>query len=159
VSRIGDAIAARYAAAGTDAALLQAALTVEELTALAYDAAATGSLGGAERAQARRFADQEREHAAAFATLLFALTVPVRAHARDSDLDELAPGLAEQGRRATLATLAQLEQAALAGHVELARRLAALDALRTVGSVAGGAAQHLVVLRTALGQDPLTPFL
>ncbi len=145
-----------FESATTDAAFIEVALRVEELAALAYAAAADGPLEGGERAQALRFAEHERRHAAAFETLLFALTVPVREHARRDDLDALLPGLRDAGRRDALRQLAELEGAAIAGHQLMGRRLGALDALRTVAAVMAGGAQHLVVLRDALGQTPLT---
>src|SRR5918997_1855086 len=108
-------IAARYDAARTDAALVQVALFVEQVGVLAYDAAAAGPLSGADRAHAARFAGHEREHAAAFATMLLALTVPVRSNATPADVAELLPGLDRDPRRA-LELLAELEAAAIAGH-------------------------------------------
>ncbi len=146
----------QFAAARTDAGLLQVALHVEQVAALAYAAAAEGPLEGDERAQALRFADHERRHAAAFETMLFALTVPVRERASAQDLEALVPGLRHAGRREALQDLAALEGAAITGHLLMGGRLAALDALRTVASVMAGGAQHLVALRDALGQTPLT---
>jgi hypothetical protein len=148
-------IAARYDAARTDAALVQVALFVEQVGVLAYDAAAAGPLSGADRAHAARFAGHEREHAAAFATMLLALTVPVRSNATPADVAELLPGLDRDPRRA-LELLAELEAAAIAGHQQLGRRLREPAILRTVGMVMAGAAQHLVVLRDALGRRPST---
>jgi Ferritin-like domain len=147
-----------FEAARTDSGLFKAALHVEEVAALAYTAAADGSLEGDDRALARRFAEHERQHAAAFETMLFALTVPVRAHAGPDDVDALVPGLRGAGRRETLRALAELEGAAIAGHQLIGRRLGehALDALRTVAAVMAGGAQHLVVLRHALGDATLT---
>jgi hypothetical protein len=145
-----------YGAARTDASLLATALHVEQVAALAYAAASAGPLEGDERAWAERFADHERRHAAALETMLFALTVPVRDHAGPDDLEALVPGLRKAGRRGALRDLAALEGAAIQGHQLIGRRLAALDALRTVAVVMAGGAQHLVVLRHALGQTPLT---
>jgi hypothetical protein len=147
-------VAERFAAARTDSGLFTAGLFVEEIAALAYRAAAAGPLRGAERAVALRFAGHAREHAAVFETLLFALTVPVREHATEADLHALVPGLRRAGREEALRALAELEGAAIAGHQEIGRRLEALDALRSVATVMAGGAQHLVVLRRALGQDP-----
>ena len=149
-------VAELYAAARTDSALLKAALHVEEVAAHAYALAADGPLAG--DAWATRFAGHERQHAAAFETMLFALTVPVREHAGPDDLDALAPGLRDGGRHETLRALAALEGAAIAGHQLIGRRLGepALDALRTVAAVVAGGAQHLVVLRHALGSFALT---
>jgi hypothetical protein len=149
-------IAGRVAAARTDSALFKAGLFVEEVAALAYRAAAAGPLRGEDRARALEFAAHEREHAAVFETLLFALTVPVREHATEADLDALLPDLRRAGRDEALAALADLEGAAIAAHQEMARRVEALDALRSVAAVTAGGAQHLVVLRRALGQQPVT---
>ena len=149
-------VAELYAAARSDSGLLTAALHVEEVAALAYAAAAEASLTGAEREQALRFADHEKRHAAAFETMLLALTVPVREHASRADLDALVPGLRGASRRQALTKLASLEEAAIAGHQLIGRRLRALDALRTVAAVMAGGAQHLVVLRDALGNAMLT---
>jgi hypothetical protein len=143
-----------YAAARSDSALLKVALHVEEVAARAYAAAADGPLAGDD--WAARFAEHEREHAAAFETMLFALTVPVREHAGPDDVDALVPGLRGGSRRAALRALAELEGAAIAGHQLIGRRLAELDALRTVAVVMAGGAQHLVVLRHELGNTALT---
>ena len=145
-----------FDAARSDAGFFQAALHVEQVAALAYAAAAEGPLSGRERAQALRFAGHERRHAAAFETMLFALTVPVRERADGDDLDALLPGLRRAGRREALRQLAELEGAAIEGHQLMGRRLAALDSLRTVAAVMAGGAQHLVVLRDALDRTPLT---
>jgi hypothetical protein len=152
----GELLRELYGSARTDAALLAAALHVEQVAALAYSAAADGPLAGAERALALRFAEHERGHAAAFETMLFALTVPVREHAGPGDVEALLPGLSGASRRDALRELAALEGAAIEGHQLIGRRLIALDALRTVAAVMAGAAQHLVALRDALGQTPLT---
>jgi hypothetical protein len=149
VSDVAALVAARFAAARSDAALLQAALHVEEVSALAY-----GSARGLDFAP--RFAAHERRHAAALETLLQALTVPVREHAGRADLEALVPGLRELGERETLERLEALEQAAISGHQLIGRQLEALDALRTIAEVSGGAAQHLVVIRAALGRAPHT---
>ncbi len=153
---IAAQVADRFAAARTDSGLFKAGLFVEEVAALAYRTAAAGPLRGEDRAVALRFAGHEREHAAVFETLLFSLTVPVREHATEADLHALVPGLRRADREAALAALAELEGAAIAGHQEIGRRLDALDALRSVAAVMAGGAQHLVVLRDALGQDPRT---
>jgi hypothetical protein len=156
VSGIAAQVSARFAAARTDAGLLTAGLWVEEVAVLAYAAAAAGPLTGEDRARALRFAGHEREHAEVFETLLFALTVPVREHAGESDLQARIPVLRRAGREEALARLAELEGAAIAGHQQLGRRLRALDALRSVATVMAGGAQHLVVLRSALGDEPVT---
>jgi Ferritin-like domain len=147
-------VADLYAGARTDSALLKVALRVEEVAAHAYASAAEGALAGEQ--WAARFAGHERRHAGAFETLLFALTVPVREHAGPDDLDALVPGLPGADRRAALHALTALEEDAIAGHQLIGARLRALDALRTVAAVMAGGAQHLVVLRHALGETALT---
>jgi hypothetical protein len=91
-----------------------------------------------------------------FETMLFALTVPVREHATEADLQALIPGLRRAGRDEAWQRLAEFEGAAIAGHQLLGRRLGALDALRSVATVMAGGAQHLVVIRNALGNEPVT---
>jgi rubrerythrin len=149
-------VAERFAAARRDSGLFKAGLWAEEVAALAYRAAADGPLRGAERAQALRFAEHEREHAQVFETLLFALTVPVREHAGAADLQAVLPGLRRASRTEALEQLADLERAKIAAHQTLAQRVRALDALRSVATVSAGAAQHLVVLRGTLGDVPVT---
>jgi hypothetical protein len=151
---VSGPVAELYAAARTDSGLLKAALHVEEVAAHAYSLAADGPLAG--DAWAARFAGHERQHAAAFETMLFALTVPVREHAAPDDVDALVPDLRGASRRGALRALAELEGAAIAGHQLMGRRLVELDALRTVAAVMAGGAQHLVVLRDALGNTALT---
>lgn len=153
---IAAQVAERFGAARTDAGLLKAGLYVEEVAALAYAAAADGPLTGDDRAQALRFAAHERDHAKVFETMLFALTVPVRERATEADLRALMPGIRGAEREDALAQLAELEAAAIAAHQLLGRRLRALDALRSVATVMAGGAQHLVVLRRALGEEPVT---
>jgi Ferritin-like domain len=156
VSGIAAQVADRFAAARTDSGMLKAGLFVEETAALAYAAAAEGPLAEDERDLALQFAAHEREHARVFETILFALTVPVREHAAEADLQALIPGLRQARPEEALARLAELEGAAIAGHQLLGRRLRALDALRSVATVMAGGAQHLVVLRRALGDEPMT---
>jgi Ferritin-like domain len=156
MSSVAAQVSARFAAARTDSGLFTAGLWAEEVAAGAYAAAADGPLTGADRAQALRFAAHEREHAEVFETLLFALTVPVREHAGDADLQAVLPGLRRADREEALELLAELELATIAAHQTLGRRLRALDALRSVATVMAGAAQHVVVLRAALGEEPVT---
>jgi len=80
----------------------------------------------------------------------------VREHATEQDVAELVPGLDRRSRGEALAALAQLESAAIAGQQLMGRRLEALDALRSVATVMAGGAQHLTVIRRALGTPPPT---
>jgi hypothetical protein len=80
----------------------------------------------------------------------------VRQHATEADLHALIPGLRRADRDEALGALAELEAAAIAGHQAIGRRVEALDAVRSVATVMAGGAQHLVVLRDALGEQPVT---
>jgi hypothetical protein len=156
VSDFAAQLRRRFDRGATDADLVARARLTEELAALAYDAAGAGPVSGADGARLRRFADHERAHAAALESMQLALTVPVRRRAGRGDLEALLPGLASGGRRGALAAPLGLEEAAIAGQLELARRLGAREIIRTVAMVAAGGAQHLVVLRSALGEAPVT---
>ena len=156
MSEITLRVEGRYRREHTDSGLLRTALHVEEVAALAYTTAAASVLQGAERARAVAFAAQEREHAASLQTMLLGLTVPVLRHAAQKDVEDLMPGFEALGRDGALAALLELEEAAIAGQQGLARRLIALDALRTVAMVMAGGAQHVVVLRDVLHRTPLT---
>ena len=156
MSEITLRIEGRYRRERTDAGLLRTALHVEEVAALAYASAAETVLEGEERAIAARFAGHEREHAGALMSMNLALALEVRRHAVQKDVDNLMPGFEAMERRATLEALLELETAAIAGQQTLGRKLANLDALRTVAMVMAGGAQHLVVLRDLLDEKPLT---
>jgi rubrerythrin len=156
MSEITLRIEGRYRRERTDAGLLRTALHVEEVAALAYATAAGRVLEGDERLLAERFAGHEREHAGALMTMTLAMTLEVRRHAAGKDLDNLLPGFEALGRRETLEALLELETAAVAGQLALARDMVDLDTLRTVGMVMAGGAQHLVVLRRLLDERPHT---
>jgi rubrerythrin len=156
VSEITLRIEGRYRREDSDAGRLRTALHVEQVAALAYATAAERALAGQERDVAARVAQHEREHAAAMLTMLLALTVDVRRHAVEKDVDNLMPGFEALGGRAALEALLELETAAIAGQQALGRLLVERDALRTVAMVMAGGAQHLVVLRDLLGRRPLT---
>ena len=156
MSEITLRIEGRYRRETTDAGRLRTTLHVEEVAALAYATAAERVLDGDERALAERFSGHEREHAGALMTMILALTLEVRRHAVQKDVDNLMPGFESLGRREMLEALLELETAAIAGQQALARQLANLDALRTVAMVMAGGAQHVVVLRDLLDERALT---
>ena len=90
-------------------------------------------------------------------TMLLALTRRrVREHAVHKDVETSHARLLRTLRaRGDAGGAAELESAAIAGHQRWAAA-GELDALRTVAMVMAGGAQHLVVLRDALGARPLT---
>lgn len=129
---------------GSDEAILNASLA-RELTLL--DAYTQGRvlLSGGLRAVGRRLRAQQQEYVSA-------LTKTIRGLGGDTEAEpeELDPA-SLRDRTALLELLYALEGAALAAYVEAAPRLFT-SAPRTLdASLAAGHAQHLVVLRQALG--------
>jgi hypothetical protein len=132
---------------GSDAAILNASLS-RELTLL--DAYTKGQplLAGEERAVGRRLRAQQQEYVSALTKTLRGLGGDVEAEAEALDPADL------RNRRALLELLYARESAALAAYLEEAPRLYT-SAPRTLdASLAAGHAQHLVVLRQALGASP-----
>ncbi|HVL95352.1 MAG TPA: ferritin-like domain-containing protein [Solirubrobacteraceae bacterium] len=158
VARPGPAAAA----AKGDAAVLTDLLRIEHAAAFAYGAAVSSGSARA-RAVARAFAAQEAEHVAALETALEALGAPkppppasaeqVDALAREL---EIAPVLGElRSGRDVLTFLLALEDALVARWAGAHRRLQDGRLLQTATSILACQAQHAVVLREALGRDPL----
>lgn len=129
---------------GSDVAILNAALA-RELATLDLYTAAMPRLSRRDAAIARQLRAHEQEYADA-------LTKAIRGAGGDTDPGEIEVELGEARSRAELLELAyELESAALAHYVEAAPRLYT-DAPRTLAAaLAAGHAQHLVVLRRALG--------
>lgn len=129
---------------GSDAAILNASLA-RELTLL--DAYARGQplLGAELRAVGRRLRAQQQEYVSALTKTLRGLGGDVEAEAEEID----PAGL--RSRVALLELLYALESAALAAYVEEAPRLFTAAPRTLDASLAAGHAQHLVVLRQALG--------
>jgi rubrerythrin len=151
MSTTADRVAWHFADARTDAMLVRASVWVEQLAALAY-AASAERLTGAPRHLAERFAEHERDHAAAMETVLEGLTVGVRNRPVQRDVHHHLPALRDGGRAAILEALAELEAALVAAYLEMGGSTREPELLRTVGAVMAGAAQHLVALRRELGK-------
>jgi rubrerythrin len=149
------------------------AIALEQLAALAYDTAAdaTGTDGDSKRVF-ERFRDQEQAHANALRSALDSLgfDLPDAPDSpTDSDVFEDVEGLEEQRAAALgdllgeldglrkedelLDYLAGLEREQLAYYLEAAPGLDSEDLARTSAEIVGNQAQHLVVLRLALGDD------
>jgi hypothetical protein len=148
----GARVAARIAAARTDAGMLLAAYALEEISALAYADVARALLRGRLRAVALRFAGHERDQAATIETQLAALTVLVARHAGPADRDALLPGLLEGSAAEAIARLAGLEAASMAAYAAIAGRVEQVEVLPTLAAVAAGAGQHAVALRSESGE-------
>jgi hypothetical protein len=129
---------------GSDAAILNASLA-RELTLLEAYTYGQSLLNGDLGAIGRRFRAQQQEYVSALTKALRGLGGDVEAEAEELD----PAGI--RSRASLLELLYALESAALAAYVEEAPRLFT-SAPRTLGtSLAAGHAQHVVVLRQALG--------
>jgi hypothetical protein len=131
---------------GSDATSLNAALS-RELTAAAAYSHGIGLLHGRLRPLGREFRAQEQEYVDAITKAIRGLGGKTEAEAERPDLSGV------KSARGFLAFAYELENADLAAYLDAAPRLytAAPRALAT--SLAAGHAQHLVVLRQALGAD------
>ena len=143
-----------FAAAEDDGAILRAAVDLEQKAAFAYATVAGGGvLDQRVKAVARRFGAQETEHADALSTALggFGGGPPAKpASGRDvKGLDGL------KSQRAVLRFAVELEQMAIAAYYDAHRKLRDARLLQTAASIMADEGQHLVVLRQALGQDPV----
>ncbi len=132
---------------GSDAAILNEALARELTLAEAY-AQAQAAMRGPRHAAWRQLRAQQLEY-------VDAVTKAVRGLGGDTEAEaeELDPARA-QGAVASLALAYELESAALAFYLEQAPRLYTPAPRTLETSLAAGHAQHLVVLRQALGESP-----
>jgi rubrerythrin len=129
---------------GSDAELLNAALA-QEWTALDAYTRGLSLLKGPHRAVGREFRAHEQEYVDAITKALRGLGGETEAERGDLDFSKVA------SQDDFLALLYELENAALATYLDAAPRLFT-EAPRTLAaSLAAGHAQHLVVLRQALG--------
>jgi rubrerythrin len=131
---------------GSDAAILNAALS-RELTAAAAYSHGIGLLHGRLRSVGREFLAQEQEYADAITKAIRGLGGETEAEAEQPDLS------AVKGASGFLAFAYELENADLAAYLDAAPRLNTAAPRALVTSLAAGHAQHLVVLRQALGAD------
>ena len=143
-----------FAQAEDDASVLEAAVGLEQQAVVAYTAAAdSGKLGRSERV-ARLFAGQEQEHADGLTRALRdrgGSPPPKPAGAMD------IPGLAAAAGGDAMDILGfavELETMAVAAYYDAHGKLGAPELLATGASIMGNEAQHLVVLRQALGRNP-----
>lgn len=159
--------APRLALAGDaqgEAGILRAAVELEQLSGFVYDAGLkSGLLDEPTAVAVQGLRDQERQHADALAALLEALggprpPAPATAEQADAALERLGT----EGRLGAVATAEDF--LALAGEVELREvgayvaAVAGLEDVRliqTCGSILAAEGAHLVVVRQALGRDPV----
>lgn len=147
---------------GGDAAILRAAIDLEQVGVFTYGAAVSSrALDPPTRALAALFADHEQEHADALARALRELggTPPDPPRTYDDVDRALRPfGIATRlaslrDQRRLLAFALELETAAVAAYLDAHARLRRPKLLRTVAPIMANDGQHLAVLRGALGRD------
>jgi len=130
---------------GSDAELLNAALA-QELTALEAYTQGLPLLKGLPRAVGRRFRAHEQEYVNAITKAIRGLGGELDAEPDDLDLFSEVRSQAD-----FLALVYELEGAALRAHLDAAPLLFTAAPRTLTASLAAGHAQHLVVLRQALG--------
>lgn len=135
------------ASVSSDAAVVTALLRAELLLQESYEACSSGPR--AVRRIARRFRAHEVQHTAALAQALEALGAPGVPPPRD------LPVLARRSARGRLRYLLELEETGLGAMHAALGRLSDDKLLQTTATILGCQAQHLVVLRAALGRDAL----
>jgi rubrerythrin len=145
-------VRAAFAAATDDAAVLRAAVRLENTAVAAYDGAIrSGWLAPEVLAAAKLFKRHEQEHAAALSAALRKLgqTPPT-----GTDPKVLAP-LAKAGDQAAIVRFViELETMAVAAYHDAAGKLRDAALLKTGAQIMADEGQHLVVLREALGRNP-----
>jgi rubrerythrin len=141
------------AAADDDARILAAAIRLEQSAVVVYATAATsGLLGPRLEAVARRFRDQEQEHADALTAALRQIGGRPPLPPRPAQIAGLR---ALRTREQVLSFAVDLELEAVAAYYEAHQKLADPALLRTGAQIMANEGQHLVVLRQALGRQPL----
>lgn len=147
-----------FAQATGDAAILEKAINLEQIAVIAYDTAIGGGLlAPAALAIARRFRDHEQQHAGALTTALTDLGGIAPAPPDGvADVDEVVKGLGDVKTQAGLVNvLIELELAAVAAYHDAHAKLLETRLLQTGASIMANEGQHLVVLRTLVGADPV----
>lgn len=141
-----------FAKARGDAAVLEAAIELEQRAVLAYTTLAErGKLGPV----ARLFAEHEQEHADALRRSLRERggSPPPRPE-RAADVPGLVEAAAGDALEVTTFAI-ELETMAVAAYFDAQAELRSPQLLTTAASIMANQAQHLVVLRQALGRNPL----
>jgi hypothetical protein len=132
---------------GSDAAILNGALA-QELTAVAAYNHGLPLLRGRLHAVGQELLAQEQEYVDALTKAIRGVGGETEAETGEIDLS------GARGRAGFLALAYELESAALASELDAAPRLFTSAPRSLAASLAAGHAQHLVVLRQALGAGP-----
>lgn len=135
---------------------LEQTIELEQASVLAYETAVEGpDVEAGLRGTLELLRDQEQAHANAWRSALdllgFEAPDPPSQAGDSAELEGLA-GLERSEELLTF--LAEHERRLIRRYLELAPELASEDLARTSAEVVASHAQHLVVLRSALGEDP-----
>ena len=147
-----------FAQATGDAAILERAITLERLTALTYAGAIDGGLLSAPVLRTvRRLREHEQAHADALVTALMDLGgIPPAPPKGVADVDKVVKGLRDVRSQADAVNFAiELETAVVAAYHDAHAKLVETRLLQTAASIMASEGQHLVVLRTAVDEDPV----
>jgi rubrerythrin len=151
-------------------------IVLEQIAALAYDVAADArGTSPEEKRTLERFRDQEQAHANALRSALDSLGFDLPEDpdsTRDTEVLEDVEGLEDEraadlrqlldeldgleSRDELLEYLSALEDEQIAHYLAAAPGLDSEDLAKTSAEIVGNQAQHLVVLRLTLGDDPAT---
>jgi hypothetical protein len=136
-----------------DAAIVASAIRLENTAVAAYAAAVgSGVLTPQFRRTAALFGRQEAEHAAALTAALRGLggTPPA-----GTDAKLLAPLKRARSQRQVAQFAIELEMMAVAAYYDASKKLQQARLLQTAAQIMSNEGQHLVVLRQALGGNPV----
>lgn len=149
---LGPRLAGALVAEGDEERLVRLIEREQEL-ATAYRALAAGDLLDREvRAAAELFAEQERQHAEALSAALEDLGGSAPRAPDPADVQGLG---AVTSQRAALELLVEREVGALDAYADAAVGFEASDLVATAAQISANQAQHLVVFRQQLGEEPL----
>ncbi len=147
-----------FAQATGDAAILQRLINLEQVAVIAYGSAiGRGLLSPAAQRTARRFRDHEQQHADTLTTALTDLGGAPLAPAKGiADVDEVAEGLADAKTQADVVNvLIEIELATVAAYHDAHAKLIEARLLQSCATIMANEGQHLVVLRTIVGVEPI----
>jgi rubrerythrin len=134
-------------------AALTAALRLEQTCVVAYEAIAnSGRLSARTTALFRSLLDDDRQHAEQLVTALETQGPKPPIPPRRATIRGL--GAVHDDRGAALFAI-MLEERAVGAYIEVVRNLSDPNLLRTVAGAMGTDGQHLVVLRTLAGREPV----
>jgi hypothetical protein len=145
------------AATNTDADVIAHAVSLEQAAVFAYQSALSSNLLDAPTATTvRLFQTHEEAHRDSLLAALRTLGGTAPAPPTSAAGDPLLAPLAKARSQKDLVTLAvALETAIVAAYYDAVGQLRSPALLQTVAEIIGNEGQHLVVLRTALGQPPV----